>query len=72
VAQSRRLAAILHNRRFLKRTCGIAIGGMMFGLPIETVLLVFGFPVFWILYTIVFFVVTRDWGKDVGVADDAP
>jgi hypothetical protein len=45
---------------------------MMFGLPIETVLLVFGFPVFWILYTIVFFVVTRDWGKDVGVSDDAP
>ena len=44
----------------------------MFGLPIETALLVFGFPVFWILYTIVFMVVTRGWGKDVGATDDRP
>lgn len=33
----------------------------MFGLPVETVLLVFGFPLFWILYTVVFLIVTRDW-----------
>jgi len=45
---------------------------MMFGLPIETALLVFGFPVFWILYTIVFMVVTRDWGRDTAEPDDAP
>ena len=33
----------------------------MFGLPIETTLLLFGFPVFWIIYTIVFFLKTRYW-----------
>ncbi len=43
----------------------------MFGLPIATALLVFGFPVFWILYTIVFLIVTRDWVKDSAAADDA-
>lgn len=42
----------------------------MFGLPVETALLVFGFPVFWILYTIVFLVVTRDWGRDNVDGDD--
>lgn len=42
----------------------------MFGLPIETALLVFGFPVFWILYTIVFLVKTRDW-DDESAGDDA-
>lgn len=44
----------------------------MFGLPIETALLVFGFPVFWILYTIFFMVVTRDWDRDTAAPDDAP
>jgi hypothetical protein len=43
----------------------------MFGLPIETALLVFGFPVFWILYTIMFLVVTRDWSKDSAGGDDS-
>ena len=39
----------------------------MFGLPVETLLLVFGFPVFWILYTIAFVYVSRDWsGEDSG------
>ena len=33
----------------------------MFGLPIETTLLLFGFPIFWIIYTIVFFLKTRSW-----------
>jgi hypothetical protein len=42
----------------------------MFGLPIETVLLVFGFPLFWVLYTIVFLIVTRDWGEDSAAGDD--
>ena len=42
----------------------------MFGLPLETSLLVFGFPVFWILYTIVFLVVSRDWGNDSSAGND--
>ena len=42
----------------------------MFGLPIETVLLVFGFPLFWIVYTIVFLVVTRNWNNE-STPDDA-
>jgi len=36
----------------------------MFGLPLSTTLLVFGFPVFWIAYTIAFLVVSRDWKED--------
>lgn len=36
----------------------------MFGLPIETALLLFGFPVAWIIYTIGFLYVSRDWEKD--------
>lgn len=38
----------------------------MFGLPLETALLVFGFPAFWIVYTIVFLVVTRGWRRESG------
>ena len=44
----------------------------LFGLPIETTLLVFGFPGFWILYTIVFLVLSKDWVKDDSAGDDAP
>ena len=36
----------------------------MFGLPFGTSLLVFGFPLFWILYMIGFMYVSRDWNKD--------
>lgn len=36
----------------------------MFELPLSTTLLVFGFPAFWIVYTIVFIYLTRKWGKD--------
>ena len=36
----------------------------MFGLPLETALIVFGFPVFWIVYTIVFLRRTRHWERD--------
>jgi hypothetical protein len=43
----------------------------MFGLPIETALLVFGFPVFWILYMIAFMYVSRDWDKGTESRDDA-
>jgi hypothetical protein len=33
----------------------------MFGLPTSTTLLIFGFPALWIVYTIGFLVVTRNW-----------
>ncbi len=36
----------------------------MFGLPVETALLVFAFPVFWVLYTIVFLFVSRHWKRE--------
>jgi len=36
-------------------------GGTMFGLPIATTLLIFGFPVLWVLYTIGFLIVSRHW-----------
>jgi hypothetical protein len=43
----------------------------VFGLPIETALLVFGFPVFWFLYTIVFLVLSRNWDRDDIASDGA-
>jgi hypothetical protein len=36
----------------------------MFGLPLSTTLLVFGFPILWIVYTICFLYVSRDWTDD--------
>ena len=33
----------------------------MFGLPISTTLLIFGFPALWIVYTVGFLVVSRHW-----------
>jgi hypothetical protein len=37
----------------------------MFGLPLSTSLLVFGFPLFWVIYTIGFWLLTRHWpGRD--------
>ena len=41
----------------------------MFGLPLETAAIIFGFPVFWIIYTIVFLVRTRDWEQNEGTDD---
>ena len=38
----------------------------MFGLPLETLLLLFGIPSVWILYTIAFLMVSRNWGRDLG------
>ena len=43
----------------------------MFGLPVETALLVFGFPVFWILYTIVFLYRSRDWATETDNDDES-
>ncbi len=42
----------------------------MFGLPIETTLLVFGFPLFWIVYTLVFLYRTRHWSDDDAQQED--
>lgn len=36
----------------------------MFGLPAETAWVVFGFPVFWIVYTAVFLYRSRNWADD--------
>lgn len=38
----------------------------MFGLPTATWLLVFGFPIVWIIYTIVFLRKTRNWDDESG------
>ncbi len=35
----------------------------MFDLPLSTSLLVFGPPVFWIAYTVIFLFVTRNWER---------
>jgi len=44
----------------------------MFGLPAETALIIFGFPVFWIVYTIVFLLRTRHWEREDADTDDTP
>jgi len=44
----------------------------MFGLPWETTLLVFGFPVFWIIYTAVFLYRSRSWSDESATKEDAP
>ncbi len=43
----------------------------MFGLPFETALLVFGFPLFWIGYLAVFMLLSRDWDGDTGTEEEA-
>lgn len=43
----------------------------MFGLPIETSIVVFGFPLFWIVYTIVFLHRSRDWEQKSKSEEDA-
>jgi hypothetical protein len=35
----------------------------MFGLPGTTILLVLGFPLVWVLYTLGFLLVSRDWER---------
>lgn len=50
----------------------------MFDLPLSTTLLVFGFPAFWILYTLGFLFLTRNWksaevdNSNQPEQDDAP
>lgn len=36
----------------------------MFGLPFATTFLVFGIPALWVLYTVVFLFLSRDWEND--------
>ncbi len=43
----------------------------MFELPFETTLLVFGFPLFWVVYTLVFLLKTRDWRSEKEPPEDA-
>ena len=42
----------------------------MFDLPLSTTLLVFGFPAFWILYTLGFLWLTRSWSRDEPCRED--
>jgi hypothetical protein len=42
----------------------------MFGLPGTTALVLFGFPIFWIVYTIVFLVKSKDWPEDIETDDE--
>jgi len=41
----------------------------MFGLPFETSILVFGFPVFWIIYTLIFLYLSRSWKQKYNEKD---
>jgi hypothetical protein len=43
----------------------------MFGLPLETTLLVFGFPILWIVYTAVFLYRSRDWSDEASNEDES-
>lgn len=43
----------------------------MFGLPAGTTWMVFGFPLFWIGYLVVFMLLTRNWNKDASAEDDS-
>jgi hypothetical protein len=43
----------------------------MFGLPWTTTLLVLAFPLVWILYTLAFLLLSRDWeGQEEGTEDE--
>ena len=37
----------------------------MLGLPLETLLLLFGVPAAWVAYTVAFLVLTRSWARNV-------
>ncbi|MDE0367168.1 MAG: hypothetical protein OXP09_16550 [Gammaproteobacteria bacterium] len=36
----------------------------MFGLPLETLMLLFGVPAAWVAFTVAFLVLTRSWTRD--------
>ena len=43
----------------------------MFGLPPETFLLVFAFPLLWIIYTLVFLRISRNWDDESAGDEDS-
>ena len=43
----------------------------MFELPLSTTLLILGFPLFWVAYTVIFLVVTRKWDQTTKSPEDA-
>lgn len=47
-------------RRPRARAGGLAV---MFELPLSTTLLFLGFPVFWVVYTLIFLLATRKWSR---------
>lgn len=40
----------------------------MFELPLSTTLVLLGFPLFWVVYTVIFLLATREWSQ----ANDEP
>ena len=44
----------------------------MFELPLSTTLLILGFPLFWVAYTVIFLLVTRKWDQAAKRPEDAP
>jgi hypothetical protein len=42
----------------------------MFGLPLSTTLLLVGFPLLWVAYTVIFLVVTRKWDQRANQPED--
>ena len=43
----------------------------MFELPLSTILLILGFPLFWVVYTVIFLLVTRRWDQRTKRPEDA-
>ncbi len=42
----------------------------MFELPLSTTLLILGFPLFWVAYTVIFLLVTRKWDQTTERPED--
>ncbi len=43
----------------------------MFELPLSTTLVILGFPLFWVAYTVIFLLVTRKWDQTTKRPEDA-
>ncbi len=44
----------------------------MFELPLGTALLLLGFPLFWVAYTVIFLLATRKWSQETDGPEDGP
>ncbi len=44
----------------------------MFELPLSTALLLLGFPLFWVVYTGIFLLATRNWSQTTDRPEDGP